>query len=318
MPIIAETCTFGDFNQVDEPKALIIPTPYEYTTTYGKGTKHGPQAILNASTKLEPFDDELWLDISKVGINTSNFVNCDFSNSKSSKPFNELTQMVRTAHIGGSVPIILGGEQSITFGALKAINDLYPEVSILHFDAHTDLKSEVRSNKYNHLCTMRRIVETMPEVKLVQLGVRNISKDEKDYLERETPNVEIFFAKEKDKWNLTDILTSLTKNVYISFDFSVFDISFMPSTGKPEPGGLQWFQILDIIKNVCAFKEVVGIDFVELAPISGLHAPDYLAAKLIYKTIGYTFARQLGVIDEKENLKKQEIVNGAKLNKIGS
>ncbi len=317
MAIIAETCAFGNFNQVEEPKVTVIPVPYEYTTSYGKGTKFGPQAILNASSKLELFDDELWLDISKIGINTNTFINCDFVSDKTSKPFIELSQAVRTSHISGSLPIILGGEQSISYGAIKAVNDLYPELSILHFSAHPDLKDSFRSNKYNHLCTMRRVIESMPEVKIVQLGIRNYSKEEKEWIEKESPNIEIFFGKEKSKWNLTDILTTLTKNVYISFDFSVFDMSIMPSTGKPEPGGLDWEEVLNIIKNVCAFKEIVGIDFVEFSPISGLHAPDYLSAKLIYKTIGYTFARQLGVLDEKEELKKKEILSGIKLNKIG-
>lgn len=318
MSIIPETCSFGNLKQVDEPKVMVIPVPYEYTTSYGKGTKFGPQAILNASTKLEFFDDELWLDTSKVGINTSSFINCEFVSNKSSKPFNELTQAVRTAHISGALPIVLGGEQSITLGSVKAIYDLFPEVSILHFDAHPDLKETNKNNKYSHTSTMKRILENMPDIKVIQLGIRNISKEEKDYLENETPNIEIFFGKEKDKWNLTDILTSLSKNVYISFDFSFFDISLMPSTGKPEPGGVLWEQTLEIIKNVCAFKEIVGMDFVELSPISGLHASDFLASKLIYKTIGYTFARQLGALDQKEQLKKQEIITGARLNKIGS
>ncbi len=318
MSIIPETCVFGNLKQVDEPKVMIIPTPYEYTTSSGKGTKFGPQAILNASTKLELFDDELWLDVSKLGINTSNFVNCEFVNNKSSKPFSELTQATRTAHISGALPIILGGEQSISIGSVKAVYDLFPEVSILHFDAYPDLKETNRNNKYSHVCSMKRIVESMPDIKIVQVGVRSFSKEEKDYLEIETPNIEVFFGKEKSKWNLTDILTSLSKNVYISFDFSFFDSSIMPSTGKPEPGGVLWEQTLEILKNVCAFKEIVGMDFVEFSPISGLFAPDFLAAKLIYKTIGYTFARQLGALDEKEQFKKQSVLTGAKLNKIGA
>lgn len=301
MGIITETNFFGDLSQTDEPKVLIIPTPYEYTTSYCKGTKNGPQAVLNASTKLEFFDDELWLNHSSVGINTSSFVNCEFANNKTTEPFTELEQAVRNAVISGILPVVLGGEHSISFGSIKAIYDLYPDVSVLHFDAHANLKSSYKNNKYSNQSVLRQIHDTMPDIKVVQVGIRNISKEETEWLESQNPGIEILFARDRNRWNITDILTNLTKNVYITFDFSVFDSAIMPSCSNPEPGGLSFEQITDILKNICAFKDVVGMDFVEFSPIPGLNAPDYLASKLIYKTIGYTFARQLGVIEENEN-----------------
>ena len=298
---IVETNFFGDFEQVEDSKVLIIPTPYEYTTSYGKGTKNGPQGILNASTKLEFFDDELWSNPQTIGINTSNFVNCEFVNNKTKEPFVELEQAVRSAVISGCVPVVLGGEHSITYGSMKAIYDLYPEVSILYFGAQPHLKESSQNNKFSSFCTLRQIYNSMPELKISQVGIRSMSKEEIDWLEKDNANIEIFFAREKNSWTTADILSKLTKNVYISFNFDVLDPGIMPSVGTPEPSGFSFDQVIDILKNICTFKDIVGMDFVELSPISGLHAPDFLAAKLIYKTIGYTFARQLGVFEESES-----------------
>jgi len=299
--MIIETSTFGNFEQVEEPRVLIIPVPYEHTTNFVKGTKLGPQSILNGSVYLSSFDDELWSSVNNLGINTLNFIKPEFVDSNSSQPFVEVEQAVRDAVVGGSLPVIIGGEHSISYGAIKAIYDLYPDVSILHFGAHVNMKSSVKNNKFNHSCMIQRIVEVMPELKIVQIGIRNIFGEEAAWLDKVSPNVEMFFARDKNKWNVADIISNLTKNVYITFDFSAFDSGIMPSTSKPEPGGLSWDLVVDILKNVCTFKEVVGMDFVELSPIKDLDAPNYLAAKLVYKTIGYTFARELGAFEEGES-----------------
>ena len=138
----------------------------------------------------------------------------------------------------------------------------------------------------------------MPDLKIVLLGTRSISEEETEWLESANPNIEVFFTRDKSRWNTADILSNLTKNVYLSFDFSALDSGIMPSCLIPEPGGLSWTEACDIIKNVCAFKEILGMDFVGLAPIQGIAAPDLLAAKLIYKSIAYTFARELGAFEE--------------------
>ncbi|MBI3591399.1 MAG: agmatinase [Candidatus Melainabacteria bacterium] len=302
MGTIVETNFFGNFSQGEDPKVLIIPTPYEYTTSYCKGTKNGPQAILNASTHLEKFDDELWTDVNKIGINTSSFINCEFVNNKTTQPFSEVEETIRSTVINGCLPIVIGGEHSISYGSIKAIYDLYPDVSILYFDAHANLKSSFQNNKFNHSCTLRQIYETMPDLKIVQLGARSISKEEVAWIENTNPNIEFFFARDKNQWKMPDIISNLGKNVYVSFNFNVLDSGIMPSCVTPEPGGLSFEQTMDIIKNICAFKEIVGMDFVEFTPIQGLQAPDFLAAKLIYKIIGYTFARQLGAFEENEPL----------------
>ena len=300
MAPIVETNFFGDLPQADCPQVLIIPTPYEYTTFYTKGTKNAPQAILNASSKLESFDEELWLDLKTIGINTSNFVMCEFVNSKTLEPFVEIEQAVRNTVISGQLPVVIGGEHSISYGSIKAIYDLFPDVSLLYFGAHTHLKENFQNNKFSNCCALRQVNNLMPDLKIIQLGIRSVSKDESQWLEKDNPNVEIFFARDRNRWSVADIISKLGKNIYISFDFNVLDPGIMPSAVSPEPGGLGFEQTTDILKNICAFKDVVGMDFVELSPINGLIAPDSLAAKLIYKTIGYTFARQLGVFDEGE------------------
>lgn len=301
MAMIVETNCFGDFEQSDDPKVLIIPAPYEYTTSYVKGTKNGSQAILNASKHLDSFDEELWADISKIGINTSGFITCEFTNNKSKQPFAEIEQAVRDAVINGSMPIVIGGEHSITYGSMKAVYDLFPDVSILHFGARCNLKSTILENKFSNQCVFRRISETMPELKITQVGIRSLSNEEADWLETNEPNIEIYFARDKNRWNVADILTNLSKNVYLSFDFNALGSDTMPSVSIPEPGGFSFEQVCDIIKNICAFKEIVGMDFVELAPIANFNAPDFTAAKLIYKAIGYSFARELGAFEEESS-----------------
>lgn len=298
MGTIVETNYFGNFKQEEDPKVLIIPTPYEYTTSHCKGTKNGPQSILNASKHLDPFDDELWTEISKIGINTTNFVNCEFVNNKSKDQFTEIEESVRSTVISGCLPVTIGGEHSISYGSIKAVYDLFPDVSILYFDAHTNLRDSHQNNKFSHLCALRRVYESMPDLKIVLIGVRSISKEEADWLDKTNPNIEIFFSRDKNNWKIPDIISNLSKNVYLSFNFNTLDAGIMPSCSAPEPGGLSWDQATDIIRNVCAFKEIVGMDFVEFVPIEDLKASDYLAAKLIYKTIGYTFARSLGVFEE--------------------
>lgn len=308
MSIIVETHYFGNLTQVDKPRVLIIPAPYEYTTGFIKGVKNASQAILNSSLNLDLFDEELWADISRVGINTSDFVDCAFVCNGSKQPFIELEQVVKTSVINGSIPVVVGGESTISLGSVKAVYDLYPDVTILHFGSRPKLKQEVQENKYHHQCSIRNIIEEMPDIKLVQIGARSISEEESIWI-NENPRCEIFFAREKQNSNLIEeVLASLSKNVYISFDFSVLDPSIMPSSLSPEPGGLLFDEVLNILRNVCTSKEIIGCDFVNLAPREDLFASNYLASKLIYKTIGYMFAEELGVFEEEQEDEEDEFV----------
>lgn len=244
-----------EYSNPKNSKFVVIPCPHEATVSYGKGTKYGPAAIIDASKYLEEFDEEQHqVAYKKVGIHTTKV-------TKKS----ELTKACLKIFKSKKIPIILGGEHSISPEAVKAAKAVYPDISVLHFDAHADLDDIYQGSKQSHACAARRMLEICP---VVSIGVRNIS--EAGYK----------FAKTLKQQELTN-------TVYISFDVDAFDPSIMPSTGTPEPGGLLWNEVLEIFKKICKEKKVIGADFVELSPIKGLHAPDFMIAKLIYKLIGY-------------------------------
>lgn len=253
-------------------KFKLIPCPHEETVSWGKGTKNGPKAIINASNYLEDFDEEL-LDKS-----------IKKSEVEISKPVTKkaLTSACSKTLRSGKIPIVLGGEHSISPNAVKAVKTAYPDLSVLHLDAHADLRDSYQGTKESHACAARRMQEICP---VISVGVRSISKEEYKFAKENNLLDNIFFGNNllRDE----EIIGKLSKNVYISFDVDVFDPGIMPSTGTPEPGGLTWLQVLNLFKKVCREKNIVGADFVELAPIKGLHAPDFMVAKLVYKLMGY-------------------------------
>jgi len=248
----------------EEAKFVVVPVPYEATTSYGKGTKSGPEAILRASQHVEDFGSEL-------SIYTLKSVSVQSLSSK-------LQSLLKD----GKIPVILGGEHSLTPIVVKAFED----ISVLQLDAHADLRDSYGGNKNSHACVMRRVLEICPAV---QVGLRNISKEGWEFA-RESKQIEkIHWAEEMGP--VENIVEQLSDNVYITIDVDVFDPSVIPSTGAPEPGGLFWHQVLDLLKGVCAAKKVVGFDVVELAPIKNLPAPDFTIAKLVYKVISYLSAK---------------------------
>lgn len=253
-------------------KFVVIPVPYEKTTTYGKGTKHGPAAILTASQKLETFDEDLKYEpYSKAGIHTTKPIHISDITSHISKILNDK-----------KIPVVLGGEHSISPYAVKACAEKYKDLSVLQFDAHADLRDSYQGSKENHACPMRRILEICPAV---QVGVRSISKEAYAFAEESGQLKKIHWA---EKIELVEkIEDQLSKNVYITIDVDVFDPSLIPATGTPEPGGMFWYEVIDILSRVCRDKNIVGFDVVELAPIKGMHAPDFSVAKLVYKIMGY-------------------------------
>jgi len=265
-----------------EAQVVIIPFGFEATTTYGGGADKGPGAIIEASSQVELFDEELWQEThKKVAIETV----------KEPKNLEKMEAVVGDLLKDKKLPIVLGGEHSITpfiVGQYKKSG--FDDFSILQFDAHADLRDGYLGKKYSHAAAMRRCLD-FDGVNLVQVGIRNISNenDELDFWEKNQSRIKTFWAKDKKKWQIDEILKYLGDKVYVSFDVDAFDSGIMPATGTPEPGGLDWYEVLDILRAVCAKKTIVGADFVELAPIKGLHAPDFLTAKLIYKTIGYIF-----------------------------
>jgi len=249
-------------------KFVIIPCPHEATTTYGKGTKNGPAAILKAMEQVEEFDFELNREIERFEIQ---------------KPCSIKELKARAAKVLGQnkIPIILGGEHSLSSFAVQAFNN----VSVLQFDAHADLRDSYKGSKNNHACAMRRILEICPGV---QVGIRNISKEEYEFAKKSGQLGKIHFLNPKSKIpNLNKVLEQLSDNVYITFDVDAFDPSVVSATGTPEPGGLGWYQTLDILKAVCRAKNIVGFDVVELSPKRDDIASDFAAAKLIYKIASF-------------------------------
>lgn len=284
-----------DYSSRDNSRVAIVPVPYEATTSYGKGTKEGPQALLDASKQVELFDDELWIEPFKIGIHTLDTVNIDAVNDSTENPFGQLTDAVRPLIEGERFPIILGGEHSISTGAVRACIDKYPELSMLHIDAHCNLRTSYEGNSHGNASVAHQVYKLLPKPNIAQVGIRNISWEEVAWMEEEEPNINIFWARNQDKWDVNEIINTLSDDVYLSISVDCLDSGIMPATGHPEPGGLTWYKLLELIKLVCVRKNVVAADLTELAPIAGLNAPNFLAAKLMYKLIGYRFALDLGV-----------------------
>jgi len=269
---------FGGVKDVDFEKAkvVIVPVPYDITTSWRGGTREGPQAIISASRQL----DELFYEKDNpYPIFTMDELEL------SAEPGNEMARglemVVRGVLNKDKFPFLLGGEHSITLGGARAVNKKYPNLSVLQLDAHPDLLDEYCGSKYTHACVMRRIKDL--KIPTVQVGIRSIDPETRDYIKKAKVK-NIFGAPEipTDK-----ILKGLTKNVYLTLDLDVFDTGIMPSVGTPVPGGLGWYEVLNLIEKVAKNKNIVGADVVELLPIPGLVAPNFLAAKLVYKIISY-------------------------------
>lgn len=270
----------------DKAKVVIVPVPYERTATYRKGTKNGPAAIFEASDNMELFDEELNVETHKIGIYT--MAPLDVMNSSPEDMIETVYKTTKDILIAEKFPVLIGGEHSVSIGAVKAVKDVVGELSVLQLDAHCDLRDEYEGTKNNHACAGRRIQEIVP---LVQLGIRNISKEEKEFLSGENNIARMVSAYDMLNDSLWDkkAVDVLKEKVYISIDLDVLDASIMPAVGTPEPGGLGWYLILDILRMVAQNKEIVGFDVVELAPLEGNITPDFLASKLIYRLLGYIF-----------------------------
>ena len=253
-------------------KFVVVPAPIEKTVSYGKGTSKGPAAILAASQHIEDYDIELDRETSRVGIHVG----------KEIRDTKAIEGQLKKILDDKKIPVMLGGEHSITPYAVKACAEKFKYLSVLQFDAHADLRDTYHGSKQSHACVMRRILEICPAV---QVGIRSMDISEMKYAKESGQIAKIHFA---DKLEIEEVVASqLSKDVYITFDVDALDPSIMPSTGTPEPGGLDYYQVLGIFEAVAREKKIVGFDFVELAPIKGLNHPDFTVAKLIYKLMGY-------------------------------
>jgi len=271
----------------DTSKVVILPVPYEKTTTYVKGTAKGPQAIIDASRNMELYDEELDKDISNVGICTLNPLIID---KNPEEMVNDVFKNVKKLLDDNKFPVIIGGEHSVTSGCVKAFADSHDDFSVLQMDAHADLREEYDGTKFSHACTMKRCMDECKSI--VQAGIRSLCSEEADFIKKN--DMKIFWAKDifdNDEW-FDQAISKLSKNVYITFDLDVLDPSIMPSTGTPEPGGLKYYQVLRFLKKVFEEKNVVGFDVVELCPNVSNVSPDFTAAKIIYKMVGYKFNKK--------------------------
>jgi len=265
---------------------VVLPVPYDQTVTGRHGTRNGPQAILRASQWLELWDPELNFDTSKFGIHTLPELELPVSNPE--QMINLVYQKVNKLIDKNKFPVIIGGEHLISLGAVKSFKEKHPNFSCLVLDAHADLRDEYEGFKYSHACVTRRIQELVPTV---VFGVRSLAKEEVEYLSNKEKKIKVYETLGQTHISaLTDVISELSDEVYISVDIDVLDTGIMPSVGTPEPGGLLWDEILKFLRVLCKSNHIVGFDVVELCPILGNQAPDYLAAKLIYKILAYIFS----------------------------
>ena len=270
-----------EYSNLEKAKIVILPVPYDATSTWQKGADKGPDALIEASTHVELYDIETDSQVYLKGIYTAEPVDVKIS---SEKIVESVETAVRPYLEKDKFVVLVGGEHSVSTGSVKAHLEKHKNLTVLQLDAHSDLRDEYEGSKYNHACVMARVSEMCP---IVQVGIRSMDISEKASLDVSR----IFFAEhiqESKDW-MDNVLSVLSEKVYITIDLDVFDPSIMPSTGTPEPGGLLWYNVLMLLKKVFVDKEVVGFDIVELCPDKRNKAPDFLAAKLIYKLLSYKY-----------------------------
>ncbi len=268
-------------------KAIVVPFGLEKTVTYGGGTKNGPKEIIKASHQVELYDEELKCEPhKKIGIKTLKPFKIDKNIVKALDKMSKINNEILSKNI---FPLTLGGEHSITPGCIDPFTRKYKQLCLLHFDAHADLREKYNGQKYSHASAIKRCLD-YKNVSVISFGIRNISQSEIPYLKKNSSRINIFWAKDKNKWDLNKFKRMIkNKTVYITFDVDGFDSSIMPATGTPEPGGLYWDETLNILKIASKNSKIVGADINELAPIKGFNSYNFLVAKLAYKILSYKF-----------------------------
>jgi agmatinase len=270
----------------ESAKAVILPIPLESTTSYVNGTRNGPREILVASSHMELWDEEMNSDVHGVGIYTLPEMELPFDDMGDMMA--EIRRVVAEIVAHDKFPVVLGGEHSITSPVVAAMAARHPGLSVLQIDAHADLRDCYMGTRFNHACTMRRVLEY---ARCTQVGIRSLSTEEAKAAP--TLATDIFFDvnMRKDRNWIEQVVDSLGETVYITIDCDGMDPAIMPAVGTPEPGGLTWYEMLTLLRSVIANRRVVGCDLVELCPIPGMVAPNFLCAKLIYKILTYRFSK---------------------------
>ena len=268
-------------------KVVVVPFGLEKTVSYGGGTKNGPKEIIKASHQVELYDEELnYEPHKKIGIKTLKPFKIDKNINNDLKKISLINENILKKK---KFPLVLGGEHSITPGCIIPFTKKFKNICLLHFDAHADLRESYLGEKYSHASAIRRCLD-YKNVSLISFGIRNISEGEIPFLKKNSKRINIFWAKDKKKWNLNTFKKMIkNKTVYLTFDVDGFDSSIMPATGTPEPGGLFWNESLEIIKIAAKNSNIVGADINELSPIKGFNSYNFLVAKLAYKILAYKF-----------------------------
>lgn len=270
-----------EYAGLNKAEIVVIPVPYDGTSTYGKGSDKGPEAIFDAAENMELYDIETNSEVYLRGINLAPAITEDESPEA----------MVDAVHKGvkeyldlGKFVTMIGGEHSVSIGSIRAFKEKYNDLTVLQLDAHSDLRPEYNGSACNHACAMHEASKTC---NLVQVGIRSMDSVELPFLNND--NLFTSYDIRANQYWQEDVLNCIGENVYITIDLDAFDPSIMPSTGTPEPGGLLWNETLDLMKKVFNKSNVVGFDIVELAPNETTQAPDFMAAKLFYKLISYKY-----------------------------
>ena len=279
------TPTTADF---DNSRVVILPVPLDRTTTYVSGTRNGPHEILVASSHMELWDEETQSDVHGIGICT--LPEMEFPFGSMDEVVAEIRRVAGELVKRGKFPIVLGGEHSITPPVVAAVAARYPGVSVLQLDAHADLRDRFMGTPHNHACAMRRVIE---HARCTQVGIRSLSTEEAEAVPSLPTRIFYDFnMRDEPDW-IDRVVDSLSDTVYITIDVDGFDPAIMPATGTPEPGGLTWREALALLRRVFGRRHVVGFDLVELSPISGHVAPNFMCARLIYKLLSYRFAEEI-------------------------
>jgi agmatinase len=272
------------FCNPDTARVTIIPAPLEYSVCYIKGTEYGPQAILDASSQMELYDEELDCCPIEIGVYTRPALN--YSGMNHADALKITGQAVREVLERGQLPFTLGGEHSLSALPIAAVREFFPDLTVVHIDAHGDLRDEYEGTPLSHASIERRVVDM--GIPLTEIGIRSFSPEEAKFMQTQ-PNVAIVWGYQMAKGSATIPWERLSKHTYVTIDLDALDPSEMPAVGTPEPGGLHWYQLLDLFRELCRRTTIVGMDVVELCPMEGQTRADFLAAKLVYKMIGYRF-----------------------------
>ena len=265
-------------------RVTIIPAPLEYSVCYMKGTERGPQAILDASSQMELYDEELDCCPIEIGVYTRPPL--EYHGMDHAAALKAGGEAVRDVLERGQLPLTIGGEHSLSAPLIAAAHEYFPDLTVVHIDAHGDLRDEYEGTPLSHASIERRVVDM--GIPLTEIGIRSFSPEEAAFMKTQ-PDVAIIWGYRLARGNAAIPWERLSKHTYVTIDLDALDPSEMPAVGTPEPGGLHWYQLLDLFRELCHRTTIVGMDVVELCPMEGQIRADFLAAKLVYKMIGYRF-----------------------------